>query len=72
MHAPNGAKLEIVLTPAGGCSVSGPLHDKLLCYAMLKVGEQLIQAFDPAKQPGPPPILLARGNLPPLSNGDKP
>lgn len=69
MHAPNGAKLEIVLTPAGGVQVHGPLQDKMLCYAMLKVGEKMIDAFDPAKQPGPPPILLARGNLPTMPNG---
>lgn len=55
------ARLEIIMTSDRQCRITGPLEDKMLCYAMLGMAQELLSKHEPAKQV---PILLARGALP--------
>ncbi len=51
MTQPQPIELKIIISPDGSLRVEGPLHDKILCYGMLKLGErQLDKHFDKAKQ----------------------
>lgn len=63
-------ELHITLDPANGkVEVQGPLTNKMPLVYMLEEAKRLIQNFDPAQKPGPPPLLVARGSLPVSPNG---
>jgi hypothetical protein len=47
--APSGIVITIVATPDGQVRVSGPLDNKLLCYGMLEIARQQVQAFEQSK-----------------------
>lgn len=51
MTEPQPIELKIIINPNGSLQVQGPLHDKILCYGMLKLGEkELDKHFDQARQ----------------------
>lgn len=53
-------QLTITLDPAGrGVQVRGPIHDKMICYAMLEMAKDAIRAHDPSE----PKIEVPRGVL---------
>ena len=43
-------KLIIEMHPGGGVAVNGPIHNKILCFGMLKAAEFAIAQYDPKKQ----------------------
>lgn len=42
--------LTILIDDDGRPGVTGPIHDKVLCYGLLEVGRQVIQAYDPEQR----------------------
>lgn len=42
--------LTIVVEENGQVGVNGPIHDKVLCYGLLEIGRQAIQAYDPGQR----------------------
>ena len=42
--------LTIVVEENGQIGVTGPIHDKVLCYGLLELGRQTIQAYDPGQR----------------------
>lgn len=63
-------ELKIVITPEGRVHVEGPLHDSLLTYGLLKLGEKQIDRYyeqkrkerDESRIHVPSGPLGARGN----------
>ncbi|KKN41271.1 hypothetical protein LCGC14_0725200 [marine sediment metagenome] len=51
MTQPQPIELIIRINPNSSIEVEGPLHDPILCYGMIKLGERhLDKHFDKAKQ----------------------
>ncbi len=44
-------QLIIHLLADGNINVSGPLHEKLICFGMLEVAKQVIGNFKPSEAP---------------------
>jgi hypothetical protein len=42
--------LSITLTPDGRVNITGPIKDRLLCYGMLKMAEEIIYDFKNAQK----------------------
>lgn len=64
---PNKVEIQIVFdTETGNVSVNGPVHNKVLCYGILKSAEVAIAQFNPTEQPA---IIHPRFQIPP-SNGN--
>ena len=40
--------LTITLGPGGQINVNGPIHDKMMCYAMLEFAKDLIRDYKPS------------------------
>jgi hypothetical protein len=64
MNINQPVELKISFIPGQEPQISGPLQDKMLCYAMLEVARDAIQSFNPEQQP-----LVAPAVLMPLRNG---
>jgi hypothetical protein len=60
MPAPS-CKLIIELAPGGRINVSGPLHDKMLCYGMLESAKDSIRDYQAKAQS---PILVPEMRIP--------
>lgn len=50
MVNPTPTKIVIEMDAAGRIRVGGPLDDKILCYGLLEVARQTIQAHQPTPQ----------------------
>jgi hypothetical protein len=48
--------LTIVLKPGGAVTVTGPLADKILCYGLLKMAEQIVEDYVQPAQNGIIPV----------------
>jgi len=42
--------LTVMLEEDGQIGVNGPIDNKILCYGMLELAKQAIQAYEPGKQ----------------------
>jgi hypothetical protein len=51
--------LSIVIEEDGRIGVNGPIQDKILCYGLLEVGRQAIQAYNPEQR-----IVTPEGKVP--------
>lgn len=47
---PNEKKLVITLSQDGQVKIAGPIADKILCYGLLRIAEQLVEAYEPPPQ----------------------
>jgi hypothetical protein len=43
-------RIIITLHPGGGVEINGPLHDKILCFGMLKMAENMVGEWKPEKK----------------------
>lgn len=62
MDAP-AAKAQLVITwngPPAGVQVTGPIQDKMLCYALLELAKDAIRDFKPSTIVAPD-IIFPRG-----------
>jgi len=44
------AQITITLNKEGQIFITGPLHDKVLCYGLLKVGEVLVTEYNKVEE----------------------
>lgn len=42
----NQAELKIVITAEGQLQISGPIHDKMTCYAMLEGAKDAVREYN--------------------------
>ena len=43
-------KITIDVLAGGGVTINGPLHDKILCFGLLKMAEVLVAEYKPENQ----------------------
>jgi len=43
-------KITIEMMPNGSVTINGPLHDKILCFGLLKMAEILVAEYKPENQ----------------------
>ncbi len=60
-------ELKISFVPGQPAQVSGPLYDKMLCYAMLEIARDAVKDYKPVEQPLIEPARIVA--LPSQGNG---
>ena len=62
----NTVNMQLIIDIANGqVRVSGPIHDKVLCYGLLEAAKDAIRDFRPDAHP----LTLLRMDLPGFDNG---
>lgn len=64
--APVVKQITVKMHADGRVTAAGPLHDRMLCYALLEMGKDAVRNFNPmAAQQNGPGLVLPNGPLPP-------